>query len=94
MHEMGHMFGLQHFDLMSTAYGQPQETSMAPVIPEGVRRYFTEADWNAMKSAGWQIASLDPTLPGPAIIPVPEPSTYLMLLAGLGTIAMARRRRV
>ena len=56
---------------------------------DGERKYFTEYDWQSLAALGWQVASLDPQL---VVASVPEPSTYAMLLGGLGMIGFMRRR--
>jgi len=91
MHEMGHVLGLYHVDdsIMSTAYGEPQTVAMGPYTSAGTREYFTEADWSALSQQGWQVASLSPEL----VSAVPEPSSYAMLLAGLGLVGAAVRRQ-
>lgn len=90
MHEMGHVFGLGHFENSSTAYGQSQTTAMGPSIASDTREYFTEADWTALRGLGWQVASLSPQL---VVTAVPEPTSLAMLLGGLGVLVTARRRR-
>ena len=91
MHEMGHVLGLPHVNdgIMSTAYGEPQTVAMGPSFSAGTREYFTEADWSALSQQGWQVASLSPEL----VSAVPEPSSYAMLLAGLGLVGAAVRRQ-
>lgn len=91
LHEMGHVLGLQHVDgsILSTAYGKTQTPSMGAIL-DADRKYFTEYDWLQLQAAGWQVASLSPDL---TVSAVPEPSTYAMLLGGLGMIGFMRRRR-
>lgn len=91
MHEMGHVLGLVHVtdSILSTAYGESQTVAMGPSLLAGTREYFTEADWSALGQKGWQVASLSPEL----VSAVPEPSSYAMLLAGLGLVGAAVRRR-
>lgn len=91
MHEMGHVLGLPHVydSTMSAAYGEPQTVAMGPMLSTGTREYFTEADWSALGQKGWQVASLSPEL----VSAVPEPSSYAMLLAGLGLVGAAVRRQ-
>lgn len=67
---------------MSTVNGNPQEAAMDPDIANGQRKHFTDLDFAAMKDIGWQVA------------PVPEADTWAMLLAGLGMVGFAARRRV
>lgn len=66
---------------MSVVNGVAQEAAMDPSILLGTRKYFTELDFAAMKDIGW------------AVTPVPEADTWAMLLAGLGLVGFAVRRR-
>lgn len=88
MHEMGHIFGLQH---SSNAYD-----AMYPVS-NGERSFFDTNDWTAMAQLGWQVASTTPDLyqvvSVDAPMDVPEPTTAALLLAGLGAWGLTRRRR-
>jgi hypothetical protein len=67
---------------MSTVNGSPQEAAMGPYITNGERQYFSDLDFAAMHDIGWQLA------------PVPEADTWAMLLAGLGLVGVATRRRM
>lgn len=66
---------------LSTVNGVSQETAMSPAIYNGQRKYFTALDFAAMQDIGWQVAA------------VPEADTWAMLLAGLGLVGFAARRR-
>lgn len=66
---------------MSTVNGIAQEAAMDPSIFNGQRKYFTDLDFAAMADIGWQVA------------PVPEADTWAMMIAGLGLIGFAARRR-
>lgn len=67
---------------MSTVNGNPQEAAMDPDIANGQRKHFTDLDFAAMDDIGWQVTA------------VPEADTWAMLLAGLGMVGFAARRRV
>lgn len=62
--------------------GIPQEAAMDPTIFIGERKDFTDLDFAAMKDIGWEVS------------PVPEANTWAMMLAGLGLIGFAARRRL
>jgi hypothetical protein len=62
--------------------GSPQEAAMDPDIANGQRKHFTDLDFAAMDDIGWQVAV------------VPEADTWAMLLAGLGLVGVATRRRM
>jgi hypothetical protein len=66
----------------SLVNGVAQEAAMDPTIFNGQRKYFTELDFAAMKDIGWEVT------------PVPEADTWAMLLAGLGLVGFAARRRM
>lgn len=57
------------------------ETAMDPSIGNGSRKQFTDLDWNGLRDIGWQVTA------------VPEADTWALLLAGLGLVGMAARRR-
>lgn len=67
--------------LMSSVNGIPQETAMDPDIANGQRKHFTDLDFAAMDDIGWQVTA------------VPEADTWAMMIAGLGLIGFAARRR-
>ena len=69
---------------MSVALGIAQEAAMDPTLVNGTRKYFTDLDYAAMADIGWEV-NVPP--------PVPEASTWAMLMAGLGLVAVAVRRR-
>ena len=62
--------------------GSLQEAAMDPDIANGVRKDFTDLDYAALQDIGWQVT------------PVPEADTWAMLLAGLGLVGLAARRRM
>ncbi len=66
----------------SLVNGVAQEAAMDPTIVNGERKYFTELDFAAMQDIGWEVT------------PVPEADTWAMLLAGLGLVGFAARRRM
>jgi len=66
---------------LSLVNGISQEAAMTPSLSNGTRKYFTELDFAAMQDIGWQVT------------PVPEADTWAMLLAGLGLVGFAARRR-
>lgn len=65
----------------SFAGGLAQEAAMDPTIFIGQRKNFTDLDFAAMRDIGWEVT------------PVPEADTWAMLLAGLGLVGFAARRR-
>ena len=67
---------------MSLVNGVPQEAAMDPTIANNQRKYFTDLDFAAMQDIGWQVTA------------VPEADTWVMLLAGLGLVGFAARRRM
>ena len=67
---------------VSTFEGISQEAAMTPSIANGTRKNFTDLDFAAMQDIGWQVT------------PVPEADTWAMLLAGLGLVGFASRRRL
>lgn len=67
---------------MSQVNGVPQEAAMDPTIANNQRKYFTDLDFAAMQDIGWQVTA------------VPEADTWVMLLAGLGLVGFAARRRM
>ncbi len=74
---------LAHWAEGTTSFvaGLSQEAAMDPTITVGTRKAFTDLDFAAMKDIGWEVT------------PVPEPGTWAMLLAGLGLMGFAARRR-
>jgi len=69
-------------DTMSTANGIAQEAAMTSYLTIGQRKDFTELDFAALDRIGWEVS------------PVPEADTWAMLLAGLGLVGLASRRRM
>ena len=67
---------------MSIVNGIEQEASMTPYLTIGQRKDFTELDFAALDRIGWQVWA------------VPEADTWAMLLAGLGLVGLAARRRM
>ncbi len=65
----------------STFNGMAQEAAMDPSISAGTRKYFTDLDFAAMQDIGWQVT------------PVPEASTWAMMLVGLALVGGVARRR-
>lgn len=66
----------------STVNGVSQEAAMDPTIFRGTRKNFTNLDYAAMQDIGWQVTA------------VPEANTWAMLLAGLGFVGLATRRKM
>jgi hypothetical protein len=60
------------------------ETAMDPEVLNGVRKAFTDLDWAALQDIGWQVA------------PIPEPQTWMTMLAGIALLgtAIGRRQRI
>lgn len=66
---------------------------MEPALDTGQRRHPSAREGALLRDAfGYSAPEASPD-PGPGPSPVPEPETYAMLLAGLGLIGLARRRR-
>lgn len=69
-------------DTMSTLpLGGAQEAAMDPDLSVGSKKFFTDLDFAALSDLGWDI------------IPVPEPSSVLLMLGGCGVAGFVRRRR-
>jgi len=68
-------------NITSKVNGIAQEPAMTPFLEDGQRKYFTDLDFAALHDIGWQVSA------------VPEPEAWAMLLAGLGLIGWAARRR-
>ncbi len=87
MHEMGHVFGLLHD---GTVLGD----NMYPST-DGTRNLFSVNDWLDMRTEGWAVASTTPDLNQVVVVstPVPEPSAYALMLAGLAAVGLRARRR-
>ncbi|MHB1085527.1 MAG: matrixin family metalloprotease [Thiobacillus sp.] len=66
----------------SLVNGVSQEAAMTPSLANGTRKNFTNLDFAAMQDIGWQVTA------------VPEADTWAMLLAGLGLVGFAARRRI
>lgn len=75
--------------LRGVANGNSQIPLLSPFIPSGQRRFMTNLDWAALDDIGWEVASLQATVPAP----VPEPRTWAMMLGGVMLIGMMARRR-
>lgn len=69
------------------AEGVSQQALLAPSINPGRRKYMTDLDWAALDDIGWEVASLQAT------VPVPEPRTWALMLGGIMLIGAAARRR-
>jgi hypothetical protein len=67
----------------STYNGAPQGTLMDPSTVRGQRELPTALDYAAFKDIGWQVQATA----------VPEPDSLLLLMAGIGLISFATRRR-
>lgn len=65
---------------LSLVGGIGQEAAMTPFLTDGTRKHFTDLDVAAMHDIGW-------------VTPIPEADTWTMLLAGLGLVGFAARRR-
>ncbi|MCY4746468.1 M12 family metallo-peptidase [Pelomonas sp. UHG3] len=87
MHEMGHLFGLVH-------EGTVPGDNMYPTT-NGTRNLFGVNDWLDMRTEGWAVASTTPNLNQVVVVstPVPEPSAYALMLAGLAAVGLRARRR-
>jgi hypothetical protein len=87
MHEMGHVFGLLH-------EGTVPGDNMYPTT-NGTRNLFGANDWLDMRAEGWAVTSTSPNLNSVVVVstPVPEPSAYALLLAGLAAVGLRTRRR-
>lgn len=57
-----------------------QEASMTPSLTTGTRKLLTTLDMAALSDLGYNV--------------VPEPSTYLLLILGMGLVIIARRKRL
>lgn len=66
---------------LSTFDSLSQEAAMSPSIASGTRKNFTDLDFAAMQDIGWQVT------------PVPEASSWAMMLVGLGLVGGLARRR-
>jgi hypothetical protein len=63
--------------------GLEQEAAMDPTLSKNTRKNLTDLDWAGLSAIGWQVTAA----------PVPEPETWAMLLAGLGLVGFAAKRR-
>lgn len=85
----------------SFAYGKV-ELKVTPQKPDGSPGASVTGTWDVIKNTGnllngsplplMQIANMSAPVPALAV-PVPEPETYAMMLAGLGLVGFAARRR-
>lgn len=66
----------------SMVYGEDslQEVAMDPNLTTGTAKFFTDLDVAGLEDIGWEVALL------------PEPSSSFLLLMGLGTMLLHRRR--
>lgn len=61
--------------------GGLQEVAMDPDLTVGDKKFFTNMDYAGLDDIGWEI------------IPIPEPSSALLALAGCGAVAFTRKRQ-
>ncbi len=66
---------------LGSVNGIAQEAAMSPALSNGQRKYFTDLDFAAMQDIGWQVTA------------VPEADTWALMLAGLGLVGFAAKRR-
>lgn len=76
--------------LNGRANGIAQVTLLSPTINSGSRKYMTNLDWAALDDIGWDVASLQATIPSA----VPEPGSWAMMLGGMLLIGGMVRRRI
>ncbi len=76
--------------LNGQANGVAQVTLLSPSINIGTRKFMTTLDWAALDDIGWDVASLQATVPSA----VPEPGSWAMMLGGVLLIGTVVRRRI
>ena len=81
-----------HFatSVIGQANGVAQQTLLSPFINSGSRKFMTNLDWAALDDIGWEVASLQATVPSA----VPEPGGWAMMLGGMLLIGGMVRRRI
>jgi len=80
---------LSHWDNSRRRWDSDINPSMFPTFSARETRTLTELDYAALADIGWQVTGYNYT----ENTPIPEPETWAMLLAGLGIMSVAAKRR-